>query len=59
MLCDETLVVKKTFNRAVAICSENGARLCTKNELEEKCSANTGCAFNEELIWSSTSGNFS
>jgi len=47
---------KKTFERAVAICSDSGARLCTRSELEEKCPANTGCEFNYELIWSSTSG---
>jgi len=47
---------KKKFESAVAICYDNGGRLCTKSELEEKCSANTGCKFNEELMWSSTSG---
>ena len=40
----------------MAICASNGARLCTKKECKENCSADTGCEFDLELIWSSATG---
>jgi len=40
---------------AECLCKENGARLCTKDELLDDCAAGTGCSFDSEMVWSSTS----
>jgi len=42
------------FASATKICSDNGARLCTKVELEAKCTQGSGCSHDFDLIWSST-----
>jgi len=42
------------WESAVEICDAQGARLCTKVELEEKCAAGGGCGYNSEMVWSST-----
>jgi hypothetical protein len=41
----------KTFAEAEAICRAAGARLCTTAELEDDCTAGTGCLFDFELVW--------
>jgi len=53
---DRVCYVEKTFEMASAICSNYGGRLCTKNELEADCAADTGCEMNRDLIWSSSPG---
>merc|ERR1711957_775001 len=40
---------------AVDLCENVGARLCTRDELASSCTAGSGCGFDYELIWSSTS----
>merc|ERR1712007_152699 len=45
---------QKTFAEAENICSGVGARLCTKEELENDCPRGTGCNFDREQNWSST-----
>ena len=44
----------RTFSEAGDVCAKYGARLCTKNEVERGCVAQTGCGFDEQYIWSST-----
>ena len=39
---------------AAAHCAAEGARLCTKAELEADCTAYTGCTHDDDLIWTST-----
>eukprot|EP01043_Picozoa_sp_COSAG02_P065438 COSAG02_NODE_9876_length_2085_cov_1.693353_1_plen_338_part_00 len=41
---------------AVAVCASVGARLCTLEELEADCTADTGCSFDYQTVWSSTPG---
>merc|ERR1719410_54215 len=41
------------FHRAQQICAENGGRLCTKEEMEDKCTSRTGCGFDDKQIWTS------
>ena len=48
----------KTFSEASNICSVAGARLCTKEELAADCTKGTGCGYDGDLIWSSTSVEF-
>ena len=45
---------QKTFLVATAICSNIGARLCTREEFEKGCTGLTGSGHNANLIWSST-----
>ena len=45
-----------TFYGAKALCELMGARLCTKSEVESGCATGTGCHFNAELIWTSSTG---
>jgi len=46
------------WNTAAQICNDFGGRLCSKEELESPnfCSANGGCGFNFQMVWSSTVG---
>lgn len=55
----ESDIEGKCFHRvdyaeAVDICERNGARLCTKEELEDNCTQGTGCNHDYSLIWTST-----
>jgi hypothetical protein len=43
-----------TYDAADHLCSKNGARLCSKQEILDKCAKNSGCGNNNELIWSET-----
>ena len=43
---------------ANTFCVSQGGRLCTKNELEDNCSSDTGCSYDFRLVWSSTAGTF-
>lgn len=42
------------YAEAVNICERNGARLCTKEELEDNCTQGTGCNHDYDMIWTST-----
>ena len=46
----------QTFAQAEAICDGADARLCTVAELEGGCTVDTGCNFNEELVWAVNGG---
>jgi len=43
-----------TYYEAVNICESNNARLCTKSEILARCTYGTGCAHDEDLVWTST-----
>jgi len=45
---------QKTWAEAESFCSSAGARLCSAAELENNEVRNTGCNYDEELVWSST-----
>jgi len=42
------------WESAVETCDNEGARLCTKEELEAGCTFGSGCGFNWKMVWSST-----
>ena len=44
-----------TLPEAAAVCTRVGARLCTMEELEADCTADTGCNHDWDLVWSSDS----
>jgi len=44
----------KTWAHATCICEKYDARLCTKEENENNCGRQTGCAFDRQLVWTST-----
>merc|ERR1712157_385604 len=46
----------KSYCEANKICANAGGSLCTKAELEAKCTIGTGCEFDNDLIWSQTEG---
>ena len=48
-----------THHQASERCEEVGARLCSRDEYEDKCTRGTGCQYDRELNWSSTSPDFS
>ena len=41
----------KTYAEAETICQAQGARLCTKKELEDNCTQGSGCQFDKTLVW--------
>ena len=41
--------------QANKLCKSMKARLCTRKEIESKCTAGTGCQHDSDLIWASTS----
>ena len=42
------------YAEAVDICTRNGARLCTRQELEDNCTQGTGCYHDYDMLWTST-----
>lgn len=47
--------MSKTFSEAMQICaSYDGGRLCTGEEMIDKCTAGTGCGANTKLAWGCT-----
>ena len=42
------------WSDARKFCQSQSARLCTRTELEQKCSKDTGCLYDAKLVWSST-----
>ena len=47
----DELCHKETYDDAVALCEENGARLCTKAELEDNCAWQTKCFSPDSQAW--------
>ena len=43
----------KTYDEAVQICTDNGYRLCTKQELESGITVGEGCNFDYRYNWAS------
>ena len=46
------------WSGANKFCKDQSARLCTREELEASCTEETGCTFDNRLIWSNTPGIF-
>ena len=47
--------MNSTFTEAVEICSSyDGGRLCSGEEIKDKCTAGTGCSGNRLLTWGCT-----
>ncbi len=44
--------ISATYEEAVQRCQNEGARLCTQDELLGLCSKTTGCLLNKKLVWS-------
>ena len=44
-----------TWREATSFCEDAGARLCTLEELEARETRSTGCSYDKDLSWSSTS----
>ena len=42
------------YEEASQICEEAGGRLCTKQEVQDGCTLQTGCNFDNFLLWSSS-----
>ena len=40
-----------TFDQAVTKCSDNGARLCTYNEIVSHCTQGSGCGYDKSFVW--------
>ena len=52
---DGTCHTGKTHAEAEAICAAANSRLCTAAELEGDCTRGSGCGFDSQGVWSSTS----
>merc|ERR1712032_65122 len=48
--------VETNFEGAVETCAVNGARLCTPQEISDRCTRGTGCNFNSRLVWTCIAG---
>jgi hypothetical protein len=46
-ICDQEF----TWEQARDFCVDEGARLCTEEELNQGCAKGTGCGLNKKLIW--------
>jgi len=51
----------ENYVAAVELCTNNNARLCTKEEILNSCTKGSGCSHDSDLVWTSTfaQGNFS
>ena len=47
-----------THDQASQRCEDVGARLCTRDEYEARCTRGTGCNYDSKLNWSSTTPDF-
>lgn len=52
---DVPVCYRTSYTMAEQKCADVGARLCTSAELQDGCTAGTGCYFNHYMVWSSTS----
>merc|ERR1712157_495543 len=48
--------VETDFDGAVKTCEANNARLCTPQEMSDRCTRGTGCNFNSRLAWTCIAG---
>merc|ERR1712176_1599078 len=48
--------VETDFEGAVETCAANNARLCTPQEISDRCTRGTGCNFNSRLVWTCIAG---
>merc|ERR1712207_6192 len=48
--------VETDFEGAVKTCAVNNARLCTPQEISDRCTRGTGCNFNSRLVWTCIAG---
>jgi len=48
--------VETDFEGAVQTCEANNARLCTPQEVSDRCTRGTGCNFNSRLVWTCIAG---
>merc|ERR1712157_427500 len=48
--------VETNFEGAVETCAANNARLCTPQEISDRCTRGTGCNFNSRLVWTCIAG---
>ena len=46
---------QKSFTQASGICDTNGLRLCTPSEILAGKTKHTGCGYDSQLVWTSTS----
>ncbi len=44
--------ISATYDEAVQRCQNEGARLCTRDELLGLCAKKTGCLLNKKMVWS-------
>mmetsp|Transcript_34187 Transcript_34187/g.102263 ORF Transcript_34187/g.102263 Transcript_34187/m.102263 type:complete len:586 (-) Transcript_34187:157-1914(-) len=51
-LGESNLCYEETHAKAETICADNGARLCTAQELLDDCTRGSGCGHDEHMIWS-------
>eukprot|EP00041_Stephanoeca_diplocostata_P036988 m.1376888 g.1376888 ORF g.1376888 m.1376888 type:complete len:830 (-) comp24964_c1_seq4:1162-3651(-) len=54
MSCAGSCNNNATYMQAVMFCTAVGARLCTKDEILNKCTGSLGCAHDTDLLWTST-----
>ena len=47
---DDGCVDGATYDEASDVCANDGARLCTLNEVQEGCTAGTGCGHDADLV---------
>lgn len=45
---------EETYESATNICASVNARLCTREEIQNDCTRLSGCEFDSQMIWSST-----
>merc|ERR1712157_290385 len=48
--------VETNFEGAVETCAANNARLCTPQEISDRCTRGTGCNFNSRFVWACIAG---
>merc|ERR1712176_355647 len=48
--------IETDFDGAVKTCAANNARLCTPQEMTDRCTRGTGCNFNNVLLWTCIAG---
>ena len=49
---DDGCLSDRTRPFGAAACAADGARLCTAEEISNRCTMNTGCGINDDRVWS-------
>ena len=44
-------IAEADFDEAMETCQANDARLCTPEEMLDRCTRGTGCSFNKVHVW--------